>query len=53
MNKYGGKIMPFASKAQQRFLYSQKPEVAKKYAKHTPNKQYKKLPERIAGRIGK
>ena len=46
-------IMPFASKAQQRFLYSQKPEIAKEISKHTPKKQYKKLPERIAGRIGR
>lgn len=37
--------MPFASKAQQRFLFSQHPDVAEKFAKETPKEAYKKLPE--------
>jgi hypothetical protein len=36
--------MPFQSKAQQKFLFSQKPELAKEFAAATPN--MKKLPER-------
>ncbi len=39
--------MPFKSKAQQKFLYSHLPEVAEKFADHTPKKAYEKLPEHI------
>ena len=37
--------MPFRSKAQQKFLFSQHPEIAKEFAAKTPN--FKKLPERV------
>ncbi len=37
--------MPFASKAQQRYMYSQMPEKAEKFASKTPN--MKKLPEKV------
>jgi hypothetical protein len=36
--------MPFKSKSQERFLYSQKPEIAKEFAKATPKGA--KLPEK-------
>ena len=36
--------MPFKSKAQARFLFSQKPKIAKEFASKTKN--FKKLPER-------
>lgn len=39
--------MPFSSKAQQGFLYANKPKVAKKFAKETPKKAYKKLPQHV------
>lgn len=35
--------MPFKSKLQMRYLYSQHPEIAKEFAEHTP--KGKKLPE--------
>jgi hypothetical protein len=38
--------MPFKSDAQRRYLYSQEPEVAKEFAKHTPKGI--DLPEKIA-----
>lgn len=37
--------MPFASKAQQGFLFAKHPDVAKKFAAETPKKAYKTLPE--------
>ena len=37
--------MPFESKAQQRFMFSQHPEIAKRWAVLTPN--MKALPERV------
>lgn len=40
--------MPFQSKAQMRFLYAREPEVAEKFAEHTPKEAYKKLPEHTA-----
>jgi hypothetical protein len=36
--------MPFKSKAQQKWMFSQKPEMAKRWAKETPD--IKKLPEK-------
>lgn len=36
--------MPFESKSQQRWMFSQHPEMAKRWAKETPN--IKKLPEK-------
>jgi hypothetical protein len=38
--------MPFVSKSQQRYMFSQMPKVAERFAKHTPN--IKKLPEKVA-----
>ena len=38
--------MPFKSKAQRRFLFSQHPEIANKWLKETPPN--KKLPEKVA-----
>lgn len=38
--------MPFKSKAQQGFMFSQMPKVAKRWAKETPN--MKSLPARAA-----
>lgn len=37
--------MPFKSEAQRKYLYSQKPSVAKKYSAHAPKKV--KLPRRV------
>jgi len=37
--------MPFKSKAQQRFMFSQMPEKAKQWAKKTPSMA--KLPEKV------
>lgn len=37
--------MPFVSKAQQGYLYANKPSVAKEFAKHTPKSDYKHMPE--------
>jgi hypothetical protein len=37
--------MPFKSKAQQKFMFSQKPKLAKEFAEHTPN--IKSLPEHV------
>lgn len=40
--------MPFKSKAQRKYLYSSKPEVAKEFSKKTP--KGKKLPNRVKKR---
>jgi hypothetical protein len=40
--------MPFKSAAQQRFMFSQHPEMAKRWAKETPN--IKNLPEKVSSR---
>ena len=40
-------MCPFKSKAQQKFLYSQKPEIAKEFAEHTSKQQMKKLPKKV------
>ena len=40
--------MPFKSKAQQKYLFSQKPEIAEEFADKTPKKDYKNLPEHVA-----
>lgn len=37
--------MPFKSKAQQRYMFSQKPDIAHEWAEHTPD--FKALPERV------
>ena len=40
--------MPFKSKAQRSYMYSQKPAMAKEFEKHTP--KGKKLPKKIKKR---
>lgn len=40
--------MPFKSTAQQGFLFANKPDVAKEFAKHTSKQQYAKLPGHVA-----
>lgn len=40
--------MPFKSKAQQKFLFSQKPEIAEEFAEHTPKSAYKNMPEHVS-----
>jgi hypothetical protein len=40
--------MPFKSKKQRAFLYSQKPEIAKEFQAHTPKRA--KLPLRVKKR---
>ena len=37
--------MPFKSKAQMRYMFSQHPDIAKRWADETPNE--KKLPNRL------
>lgn len=39
--------MPFKSKKQRAFLFSQKPEIAKEFASKTSKAQEKKLPLRV------
>lgn len=39
--------MVFASKAQQAYLFSQKPEIAEEFAENTPKSAYSKLPEHV------
>jgi hypothetical protein len=41
--------MPFLSKAQQRFMFSQHPDIAKRWAKKTPD--FKNLPEHIKKKV--
>lgn len=38
--------MPFKSQAQRKWMYSQKPAMAKKWEAHTPKK--KKLPKKVS-----
>lgn len=40
--------MPFSSKKQASFLFSQKPEIAEEFAEHTPKSKYKNLPEYVS-----
>jgi hypothetical protein len=40
-------MSPFKSKQQQKFLFSQKPEVAEKFAEHTSKERMKKLPKKV------
>jgi hypothetical protein len=42
-----GIIMPFASRAQQKYLFAKEPDVAREFAEKTPKSAYKKLPERV------
>ncbi len=45
--------MPFKSKAQAAYLYSQKPEIAKEFAEHTTKSAYKKMPEKVKSKTKK
>lgn len=38
--------MPFKSKAQQRYLFSQKPDVAQRFRQDAPNQDLKSLPDK-------
>jgi len=40
--------MPFRSRAQQSFLFAKHPDVAEKFAEHTPKSAYKSLPEHVS-----
>ena len=40
--------MPFLSTAQERWMFAEKPEMAKQWAAETPD--IKKLPEKVKGR---
>jgi hypothetical protein len=42
--------MPFKSKQQVEYLYSQKPELAKKWRKENPKQNLKRLPKRAKGK---
>ena len=37
----------FKSRAQQKYLFSQKPEIAEEFSEHTPKSAYKKMPEHV------
>lgn len=39
--------MPFKSQSQRKFLFANKPEIAKEFAEHTSKKQMKALPEKV------
>lgn len=39
--------MPFKSQAQRKFLFYQKPEIAKEFAEHTSKAEMNKLPEKV------
>lgn len=39
--------MPLKSKSQQRFLFANKPEIAKEFAEHTSKERMKKLPKKV------
>ena len=43
--------MPFSSQRQRRFMFSQKPAIAKEFAEKTP--KGKKLPEKAAKKKGR
>lgn len=45
--------MPFASKAQQGFLFAKHPAVARRFADHTPKGAYKKLPQHVGDKAKK
>lgn len=39
--------MPFRSKSQQAFLFAKHPDIAERFAEHTPKEAYKNLPEYV------
>ena len=41
------KAMPFKSKAEQRYLFKNKPDVAKQFAQETPASAYQTLPQHV------
>lgn len=41
----------FESKDQQKYLFANKPEIAKEFAEKTPKKAYKKLPDKVGKRV--
>ena len=45
--------MPFKSKQQVKFLYSQKPELAKKWREENPEQNLKKLPKKLKLKVKK
>jgi hypothetical protein len=45
--------MPFKSQKQRKFLFSQKPEIAKEFAEHTSKDQMKKLPTKVKKKVKK
>ena len=49
----GATNMPFKSKAQKKYLFSQHPEIAEEFSEHTSKKAYKKLPEHVDQKKGK
>lgn len=40
--------MPFRSRKQQAYLFSQHPEIAEEFAEHTPKSAYKNMPEYVS-----
>jgi len=40
-------MSPFKSQQQRKYLFSQKPEIAKEFAEHTSKAQMKKLPKKV------
>jgi len=40
-------MSPFKSKQQVKYMFSQKPEIAKEFAEHTSKQQMKKLPKKV------
>jgi hypothetical protein len=44
--------MPFKSKSQQALLFAKHPDVAEKFAEHTPKSTYAKLPEHVSDKNG-
>jgi hypothetical protein len=45
--------MPFKSKQQVKFLYSQKPELAKKWREEFPRQDLQKLPKKVKLKVAK
>ena len=40
--------MPFRSRAQQKYLFAKKPEIAESFSEEKPKSAYKSLPEHIS-----
>lgn len=39
--------MPFKSSSQRKFLFANKPDIAKEFAEHTSKERMKKLPKKV------